>query len=211
MKHLKKSPLYVAFINTFGWYMNTVQTDQRVRLVMFFIQAVCFEYARTRRMVEPTSVEDTVNFLEGMMKPRKKGRDDPVIELLATFLASIRSDYIALQKLKDDGYIKNESFWDLVFVYSVANGGKQTLKSAADAKFITESDAIKVQHALTTELKGYHELAGFPADAILDRAKMLLHAFSNYNAADMLGDIVEGSFRDQCVEIENSLNIKSGG
>ena len=211
MKHLKKNPLYVAFINTFGWYMASVQTDQRIRLAMFFIQAVCFEFAKTRRIASPTSVEETVNFIETMMKPRKKGRDDAVIELLATYLASIRFDHLALLKLKEDGYIKNEPFWDLVYVYSVANGGKQTLKSATDAKIISDTDTIKVQTALTSELKGYRTLAGSPADAILDRAKMLLHAFSNYNAADMIGDIIEQSFRDQCVEIENMLNVKSGG
>lgn len=214
MKYLKKSTLYTGFLTVFGWFMQTVQTDPRIRLAMFFIQAAVHEYTAIRRLAQPQSVDQVVDFLQTAMKPRKKGRDDAILDALQLYLGATRAACEAVDVIKTHLTTINLDFWNLVLVESVIKQGRVTLTMLESQGMVTPFDVMKtnkITNATNQESRQYQMKANFPSDALVKEGIEIIHQASLLIAAGIFPTDVASEMKLVIEELEAKLSIKSGG
>lgn len=209
MKYLKGSVLYTSFLTAFGWYMQIVRVDPRIRLVMFFLQAAVHEYCAKRHLAQPESVDQVVDFLQTAMKPRKKGRDDALLDLLKLYLESTRVNSSALEVLKESGVITNMDFWNLVLVESVMAQGRHTLTVLESQRLIDSFDTMKtnkISNAINKEREQYRIACHFPKTELVNKGVETLHLAALLLATEVpLAKHLDSIIK----ELEDQLVVKS--
>lgn len=214
MKYLKKNTLYTSFLTAFGWFMQTLQTDPRIRLAMFFIQAAVHEYTVVRRLAQPQSVDQVVDFLQTAMKPRKKGRDDGILDALQLYLGATRAACEAVDVIKTHLAGINLDFWNLVLVESVIKQGRVTLTMLESQGMVNRFDVMKtnkITNATNQESHQYQMKANFPSDALVQEGVELIHQASLMIAAGIFPTDVATEMKPHIEALEARLAVKSGG
>lgn len=191
--------------------MQSVEQSPRIRIAMFFIQTLCYEYSQRRGQVHPTTVEETVGFIEGMMKLRKKGRDDPILERLTIYLNSIKFTTSALDKLKAGNQITEHAFWDLVLLTQTVALGKNMLEYVHSEGLIAQYNVTKLNLAIESELKTYRIAAKFPSQTLIDKGAVMLHTLSNYDLVGIPSPVAEMYLTTGLVELEEQLRTTRAG
>lgn len=188
MKNIKKVAHYQLFVNALGWYLRTVNNDPRVRLVMLVIQAIAFHYATQQRRAVPVSVEETMDFLDGTMKERRKGKDDPLLDLYTVLLSSIKGIVDTVDFLKANHIKQDPAFWDYILIEMVAERSRYTLQVARESDLVRTNYQPTIEQAIRADIEKATNAANYPPTNYVANAKTLVNMVSMYREMGLLNE-----------------------